>query len=91
MGILKSIINGLSKVGEAVWIAISYPFYLIDKGLNMAADAGERLRGYFPFEHKPPKEKIKAALRKQWLDLAPGEKDIPGVEWEGEIYFETPK
>jgi hypothetical protein len=39
----------------------------------------------------PPSEEIRAALRQQWLDLLPGEKDIPGVEWEGEVYYETPK
>jgi hypothetical protein len=40
---------------------------------------------------RPSSEKIRAELRQQWLDLAPGETDIPGVEWEGEIYYETPK
>lgn len=49
------------------------------------------LREYLGFERKPPREKIRAELREQWLNLAPGEKEIEGVEWEGEIYFETPK
>jgi hypothetical protein len=45
----------------------------------------------FGIKPKPPTEKIKAALRKQWLELEPHEKEIPGIEWEGEIYYETPK
>lgn len=48
----------------------------------------KRLIGIKP---KPPTEEIKAALRKQWLDLVADEKEIPGAEWEGEIYYETPK
>jgi hypothetical protein len=40
---------------------------------------------------KVPSDKIRAKLRQQWLELLPGEKDIPGVEYEGEVYFETPK
>lgn len=40
---------------------------------------------------KPPSARIRADLRQQWLELAPGEREIPGVEWEGEIYYETPK
>lgn len=85
------IISGLKKIGSVIKTVISYPFHLLAEGLEKLAEAGERLRSYFPFERKPPTEKIKAALRKQWLELEPGEKEIPGVEWEGEIYFETPK
>lgn len=40
---------------------------------------------------RPPTAKIRAELRQQWLELAPGEKEVPGVEFEGEIYYETPK
>ena len=87
MGILST----LKKIGSAIKTAINYPFYLLAEGLEALAGAGERLRSYFPFERKPPREKIKAALRKQWLELGAGEKEIAGVEWEGEIYFETPK
>ena len=49
------------------------------------------LRKYLGFKPKPPREKIRAALRQQYLDLLPGEKEIPGVEWEGEIYYKTPE
>jgi len=42
-------------------------------------------------KRKPPTEKIRAELRQQWLELEPGEKEISGIEWEGEIYYETPK
>ena len=45
----------------------------------------------FGIKPSPPSAKIRAELRKQWLNLAPGEKEIDGVEWEGEIYYETPK
>jgi len=91
MSILSKIKNGFLKVVDIATTIINYPFYLLSEGLERMAGAGERLRSYFPFEHRPPKEKIKAALREQWLNLEPGEKEIPGVEFEGEIYYETPK
>jgi len=49
------------------------------------------IRSLLGLKKKPPSEKIRAALRQQWLSLAPGEKEIPGVEWEDEVYYETPK
>lgn len=49
------------------------------------------IKTLFGIRPKPPALKIQAALRKQWLDLAPEEPSIPGVEYEGEIYYETPK
>lgn len=49
------------------------------------------IKRLFGIKPKPPTEKIRAALRKQWLELEPDEKDIPGVEWEGEVYYSTPK
>jgi hypothetical protein len=49
------------------------------------------IRSLLGFKKKPPSDKIRAELRQQWLELLPGEKDIPGVEYEGEVYFETPK
>lgn len=85
------VLDALKKIGSAIKTAVIYPFYLLAEGLEVLTDAGKRLRSYFPFKRKPPSEKIRAALRKQWLELEPGEKGIPGVEWEGEIYFETPK
>ena len=49
------------------------------------------IRSLLGLKPKPPRDRIRKVLRKQWLDLLPGEKDIPGVEYEGEVYFETPK
>ena len=49
------------------------------------------IRSLLGLKRKPPSDKIRAELRQQWLELLPGEKDIPGVEYEGEVYFETPK
>jgi hypothetical protein len=49
------------------------------------------IRSLLGLKKKPPSDKIRAKLRQQWLELLPGEKDIPGVEYEGEVYFETPK
>lgn len=88
MGILGKI------VGAIKWI-VNAPFIAIDYLLNAAADAGEKMRATVEdltgVRKKPPTAKIRAALRQQWLELAPGEQEIPGVEWEGEIYYETPK
>ena len=85
----------LGKIAGALKWVVTTPFIAIDWALNSLADAGERVRAHVEdiigVRKKPPSEKIRAALRKQWLELAPGEKDIPGVEWEGEIYYETPK
>ena len=84
MGILGSIWNGLTWIGKSVFGIF-----------NAIADAGETLRRgtdkLFGFK-KPPSAKIRAALREQWLAIGPKEPQIiPGVEWEGELYFETPK
>ena len=88
MGLLSKILGGFK------WL-VTAPFIAIDYILNELADAGERMRAGIEeitgVRKKPPREKIRAALRKQWLELAPGEKEIPGVEWEGEIYYETPE
>lgn len=84
----------LGKIAGAIKWLVTAPFIAIDYALNTMADAGERVRKHtdeiFGFK-RPPREKIKAALRQQWLELADDEKEIPGVEWEGEIYYETPK
>ena len=56
-----------------------------------AGKGGFSVRKFLGIKRKPPSKKIKAALREQWLALAPGEKEIPGVEWEDEVYYETPK
>jgi hypothetical protein len=88
MGILGKIWGGLK------WI-VSAPFVALNNILNAAANATEKLREnvdeLLGFKKKPPTEKIRAALRKQWLELEPHEKEIAGVEYEGEIYYETPK
>lgn len=88
----------LGKIAGAIKWIVTTPFMVIDYALNTIADASERFRERSAEitkivigKPKPPTEKIRQALRKQWLDLAPGEKEIAGVEWEGEIYFETPK
>lgn len=81
-------------VGAIKWI-VTTPFIVLNNILNAVADAGERMRGGIEeltgVRKRPPTAKIRAALRKQWLELAPGEKEIAGVEWEGEVYYETPK
>jgi hypothetical protein len=88
MGILGKI------VGVVKWL-VTAPFIALDNILKSIADAGERMRSGVEYltgvRKKPPTEKIRAALRKQWLELASGEKEIAGVEWEGEIYYDTPK
>lgn len=84
----------LGKIAGAVKWVVSAPFVAINYVLNAFADLGEKVRSTVDVAlgfKRPPTEKIKAALRKQWLELAPGETEIPGVEWEGEIYYETPK
>jgi len=62
---------------------------------DVILETGERVINWIRFtlglKPKLPSEKIRAALRQQYLDLAPGEKEIPGVEWEDEVYYETPK
>jgi hypothetical protein len=88
MGLLKGI------VGAIKWVAAA-PFIVIDYVFNVFANVGEDLReavgSLISGKKRPPSDKIRAELRQQWLDLLPGEQDIPGVEWEGEIYYETPK
>lgn len=71
---------------------------LIEKVTDALYEVGEWVISGFhtliglitPFK-KVPSEKIRAELRAQWLALGPEEAEIPGVEWEGEIYYETPK
>lgn len=64
-------------------------------------DAATDIRQTFKFEDKvlpkrkrkltqEDKDNIRAAIRKEYLELEPGEM-FWGVEWEGEIYTETPK
>jgi hypothetical protein len=77
MGLLNWIKNGLTTIGS----------FFIGIGESIT----NTIRLTLGIKPKPPSEKIRAELRQQWLDLAPGEKDIPGVEYEGEIYYETPK
>ena len=78
---------------ELIFTAIAIPFmaYGAYKFVEEYAGRKPSLREYLGFKPKPPSEKIRAELRKQWLSLAPGEKDIPGIEWEDEVYYETPK
>jgi hypothetical protein len=77
MGLLNWLKEGLTTVGAF--------FIGIGESITNA------LRSALGIKPKPPSAKIRAELRQQWLDLLPGERDIPGVEWEGEIYYETPK
>ena len=88
MGILSKILGGFK------WL-VTAPFIALDNILNKIADAGERMRAGVEeitgVRKKPPRKEIRAELRKQWLELAPGEKEFPGVEWEGEMYYATPK
>lgn len=85
----------LGKIAGAIKWIVTAPFIAIDYVLNALADVGGRTRAIVEdligVRKKLPSAKIRTALRKQWLELAPGEKEIPGVEWEGEIYYETPK
>ena len=84
---LDELSDALADAGERL---MSYPSVFFDRLLNAFADAGKRL-GSVLLGHKPPSGKIRAALRQQYLELLPGEKEIPGVEWEGRVYYETPK
>lgn len=88
MGILGRI------TGAIKWI-VNAPFIAFDYVLSGLASACGTLRAAIGdltgVRKKPPIAKIRAELRQQWLELAFGEKDIPGVEWEGEIFYETPK
>jgi hypothetical protein len=77
MGLLNRIKEGVATIGG----------FFIGIGQNIT----NAIRIALGIKPKPPSEKIRAELRQQWLDLAPGEKEIEGVEWEGEIYYETPK
>ena len=55
------------------------------------ANIGNAIKRLFGIKPKPPREKIRRELRQQWLELAPGEKEVPGVEYDGEVYYGTPK
>lgn len=85
----------LGKIGTAIKRVVSAPFVALNNILNALADAGEKMRGDVDIalglkKRRVPREKIRRALREQYLELLPGE-EIAGVEWEGEIYYETPK
>jgi hypothetical protein len=91
MSFLKGIVGALK------WV-VTAPFIGIDYALNALADAGERLRGAVVDLTGVGKKKSKAAkkaeanaeLRRQWLEVAEGAKDrTDGVEYEGEIYYDT--
>lgn len=78
---------------EALFVIATAAFALYG-GYKLITEYAERkpsLRKFLGLKPKPPRDRIRKVLRKQWLDLLPGEKDIPGVEYEGEVYFETPK
>lgn len=47
------------------------------------------VRSVLGLKKKPPSDKIRAALRKQWLEVGK-EQEIPGVEYDGETYYDTP-
>jgi len=74
----------LSAIGGIISGAIGF----ITDGITYVFNAVKSIFGIKP---SPPSEKIRSALRQQWLELAPEEESIPGVEWEGEVYYETPK
>jgi hypothetical protein len=64
---------------------------ILDTIIDIGYAIGGAIKSLLGFKPTPPRAKIRAELRAQWLALGKGEKDIPGVEWEGEIYYETPK
>jgi hypothetical protein len=65
--------------------------WIVDGIVSIGHVVTNSIKKFFGIKPKPPTEKIKAALRKQWLELEPHEEEIPGVEYEGDIYYETPK
>jgi len=77
-------------VGLINWLK-SGILVVVDTILGAGETVINGIRSILGIKQKPPSEKIRAALRQQYLDLAPGEKEIPGVEWEDEVYYETPK
>ena len=77
MGIINWLKNGILVIADTI--------------LGAGETVINGIRSVLGFKKRPPSEKIRAALRQQYLDLAPGEKEIPGVEWEDEVYYETPK
>ena len=77
MGILNSILDGITAIG-------SFVLDVVSSGISVI----RRVLGLKP---RPPRAKIRAGLREQWTSLLPGETEIAGVEYEGEIYYETPK
>ena len=92
MGFIDWLRNGIVAVLDSI---LREPQNIIDGLRNEILTAADiildGIRSFLGIKKHPPSEKIRAALRQQWLNLAPGEKEIPGVEWEDEIYYETPK
>ena len=80
----------VNRVGFIDWLK-SGILIIADTILEAGETIIKGVRSVLGLEKRPPREKIRAALRQQWLSLAPGEKEIPGVEWEDEVYYETPK
>jgi len=77
MGILNSILEGLTSIG-------SFVLDVVNSGISV-------LKSILGLKRHPPRAKIRAALRQQYIDLLPGETEIEGVEWEGVIYRKTPE
>ena len=77
MGILGSILEGLTSIG-------SFVLDVVSSGISV-------IRSFLGLKPRPPRAEIRAKLREQWTNLLPGETEIAGVEYEGEIYYETPK
>jgi hypothetical protein len=86
-------------VGALKWV-VTAPFIAIDYALNALADAGERLRGgvedLIGVRKKKvsrafgAKEAVNARIRREWLEVGDAQqlKD-DGIEYEGEVYYET--
>ena len=77
MGLINWLKSGILTIADAI--------------LETGESVINWIRSILGLKPKLPSEKIRAALRQQYLDLAPGEKEIPGVEWEDVVYYETPK
>jgi hypothetical protein len=90
----------MSILGALKWI-VTAPFIAIDYALNALADAGERLRGAVEdltgvTKKKKvtgafgAKEAVNARIRREWLEVGDAQqlKD-DGIEYEGEVYYET--
>ena len=77
MGILKRFLGGIVAIGDYI--------------LNIGNSVLRHVESFFGIKHKLPTEEIRRRLREQWLALKPEEKDIPGVEVDGETFYETPR